>query len=826
MLIRLSAAWRKFRRALSRSHLTAKLLDNPCRPGTDGPGHLAIQIDGLGRSRFERALRDGRMPFLRSRIGSGDFALRTFYSGMPSSTPAVQAELFYGVRCAVPAFSYIRRSDERRIGLIWPPDADRVVAGLSGAGKPLLSEGTAYGDIFIGGSAEARYCTQTLELDSFFRVVNPIKATLILLLHATTLLRIAGFMLIETGLALVDAVRGLFERRSVFRELAFVPMRVAVCIGLREMVRFRVKNDLLRGIPIIHANFVGYDEQSHRRGPTSAFARWSLKGIDGAIRDIVRSVERSGCREYRVAVYSDHGQEAVESYRETRGETVLDAVRRVLDGESRDEAGQGRVSESKWRYRRARGLLRIHGGSGPGHGRADDDAEAGDGIDRIRVAASGPLGHVYLPGGTFDLEAAARALADAASIPMVLFAEGGRIRAATSDGVFHLKRDAARLLGEDHPLRDRVAADLAELCRHPDAGDLVLSGWRPRGRSLTFPAENGAHGGPGREETRGFVLLPPSMDFGAEVLRPGDLRRLLGGEAEPIRSPAEASAPDSGADPGRGRRTVSPGNPDAPAPASGSASGSAPRRTPDTVRVATYNIHGCRTLDGRVGIGPVAEVLGALAPDLVALQEVDVGRARSGGRDQPAELAAALGMRSRFFPVMRYGSECYGLAILSRFPIRRVRGGRLPAPLGPGRERRGAIRLTVEGPGGEWDLINTHLGLGIPERRRQAAALLSDGWLREGVPAVLCGDLNAGPRSPVCRRIGARLRPAGNGEPTFFSLRPLLRLDHLFVGDRLRVVASGVVRSEAARRASDHLPAWVDLRFDPRVDPGVGGGTP
>jgi hypothetical protein len=468
MLIRLSAAWRKFRRALSRSHLTAKLLDNPCRPGTDGPGHLAIQIDGLGRSRFERALRDGRMPFLRSRIGSGDFALRTFYSGMPSSTPAVQAELFYGVRCAVPAFSYIRRSDERRIGLIWPPDADRVVAGLSGAGKPLLSEGTAYGDIFIGGSAEARYCTQTLELDSFFRVVNPIKATLILLLHATTLLRIAGFMLIETGLALVDAVRGLFERRSVFRELAFVPMRVAVCIGLREMVRFRVKNDLLRGIPIIHANFVGYDEQSHRRGPTSAFARWSLKGIDGVIRDIVRSVERSGCREYRVVVYSDHGQEEVESYRETRGETVLDAVRRVLDGESRDEAGKDRVSESKWRYPPSPGPVahpwrkRARTRKGGRRCRSGETASIASGW-----RLPGPWATSICPAARSISKRRPGPLADAASIPMVLFAEGGRIRAATSDGVFDLERDAARLLGEDHPLRDRVAADLADSAAIP-----------------------------------------------------------------------------------------------------------------------------------------------------------------------------------------------------------------------------------------------------------------------------------------------------------------------------------------------------------------------
>jgi hypothetical protein len=35
---------------------------------------------------------------------------------------------------------------------------------------------------------------------------------------------------IEFGLALLDAVRGFYEREGVFRELAFVPARVMVCV--------------------------------------------------------------------------------------------------------------------------------------------------------------------------------------------------------------------------------------------------------------------------------------------------------------------------------------------------------------------------------------------------------------------------------------------------------------------------------------------------------------------------------------------------------------------------------------------------------------------
>ena len=74
------------------------------------PGLLLIQIDGLSRLQMERALRRKRLPFLNSLLRRQSYELSTFYSGIPSTTPAVQAELHYGVNCAVPAFSFLDRT--------------------------------------------------------------------------------------------------------------------------------------------------------------------------------------------------------------------------------------------------------------------------------------------------------------------------------------------------------------------------------------------------------------------------------------------------------------------------------------------------------------------------------------------------------------------------------------------------------------------------------------------------------------------------------------------------------------------------------------------
>jgi hypothetical protein len=99
-------------------------------------------------------------------------------------------------------------------------------------------------------------------------------------------------------------------------------------------------------------------------------------------------------------------------------------------------------------------------------------------------------------------------------------------------------------------LLEVVAADLARLCHHPDAGQFVISGWRPEGRPISFSQERGAHGGPGREETRAFAVLPADVPLGSggdEVARPADLREavlsVLDRRIQKAPSPARPASP-------------------------------------------------------------------------------------------------------------------------------------------------------------------------------------------------------------------------------------------------------------------------------------------
>ncbi len=241
-------------------------------------------------------------------------------------------------------------------------------------------------------------------------------------------------------------------------------------------------------------------------------------------------------------------------------------------------------------------------------------------------------------------------------------------------------------------------------------------------------------------------------------------------------------------------------------------------------RIITYNVHNCVGTDGRLDVPRVAAVIAALAPDIVALQEIDVGRARTGRVDQAQQLARQLNMTAHFHAAVTLERELYGDAILTALPERLVKAARLPgADTLPGLETRGALWVAVTIDGGEMQVINTHLGLTPHEQRLQARALVGPEWIgasgRDG-PLMLLGDFNATPLAAAYRTLAGHLTearraaPARRATPTFPSRMPFLALDHVFVGRGVRVDDVWTPLDALSRRASDHLPLVVDFHLD------------
>lgn len=242
------------------------------------------------------------------------------------------------------------------------------------------------------------------------------------------------------------------------------------------------------------------------------------------------------------------------------------------------------------------------------------------------------------------------------------------------------------------------------------------------------------------------------------------------------------------------------------------------------MRFLSYNVHGCVGGDRRLDLARIVEVIAEAQPDVVALQELDVGRSRSGGVDQAEEIAAALEMTSVFHPAMHMAEEKYGDAILTSLPMRVVKTGPIPSRGEP----RGAIWCEIEHEGRPLHVFNTHLGLWRGERLAQVRTLLGPAWLGHpecrGQDAVLMGDFNSVPSSPSFAQVAsvlelarpsarpsARTRTGRLAGPTFPARFPLLRLDHIFLSEGLRCLDCTALRTPLARLASDHLPLLAVL---------------
>ncbi|WP_366655089.1 endonuclease/exonuclease/phosphatase family protein [Fodinicurvata sp. EGI_FJ10296] len=232
---------------------------------------------------------------------------------------------------------------------------------------------------------------------------------------------------------------------------------------------------------------------------------------------------------------------------------------------------------------------------------------------------------------------------------------------------------------------------------------------------------------------------------------------------------------------------------------------------PHIFRIMTYNVHRCIGTDRRLDPARIADVIAASEPDIVALQELDVGRHRTGGVDQAVAIARHLSMESHFHPAMHVEEEKYGDAILSRFPSHLIKAAALPS-LG---EPRGALAVKIDVGGAAVAVVNTHLGLRRRERIIQADTLLGPAWLKHQevvhLPTILMGDFNAMPRSAAYNAIAGRLTDAaasaaGRARATFPSRIPMLRIDHIFLSAGLSALNTSVESSRTAKTASDHLP--------------------
>ena len=234
-----------------------------------------------------------------------------------------------------------------------------------------------------------------------------------------------------------------------------------------------------------------------------------------------------------------------------------------------------------------------------------------------------------------------------------------------------------------------------------------------------------------------------------------------------------------------------------------------------------YNIHAGKDAAGVDNLVRVAELVRGTGADLVLLQEVDRGTRRSGGVDQVAELRQRTGLHAAFAKSLDYQGGEYGIALLSRWNIDSSRT--VPLPITPPQPRSGgsyeprvALRAWIARPGGNIEVVNTHIDASGDDRwrRQEIVTVLANADSGGGV-VLLGGDLNSTPESAVQEAVRARgwrdawLTCGGSpgGGLTYPADSGIKRIDYLYFRGRTRCTRAAV----PVTQASDHRPLVVDV---------------
>ncbi len=237
------------------------------------------------------------------------------------------------------------------------------------------------------------------------------------------------------------------------------------------------------------------------------------------------------------------------------------------------------------------------------------------------------------------------------------------------------------------------------------------------------------------------------------------------------------------------------------------------RGTSVDVRVVTYNVHRCRGLDRRTRPERIVQVLSAIEPDVVALQEV-IGPGPAGAGH--AELiGAGLGMGWVLAATRELRDHQFGNVVLSRFPIRDHSQHDLSWKTC---EPRCSQRVAIDLGAGLLHVYNVHLGTALLERRYQASRLA--GWVHDRripSPKLVLGDFNEWSRGIAEDILAHRLQsvdlyPHLKRRRTYPGIFPVLHLDHIYFEGEIEVTRIELPRTRTSMVASDHLPLVADIR--------------
>lgn len=439
---------------------------------------LIIQIDGLSYPAIKKAIVQGFMPFCKSLLDRG-WSLNEIFCGLPSTTPASQLSLFYGVSDLIPGFRFAIKD---RQAVFRPTEMSETVLieklAYAKNPKPLLTHGCTVTTIYTGqarlslsfGSIHKSKMT-VFQLISFF--LNPLRFIMFFL-------KLLTLYFIE----IKEAKDAQTDKSSLSY---FLTKRAIYEIFISELSFYFTKKAIRNRFPIIYVNFTGYDEVSHHYRPYSKASLYYLSEIDLYLKKLLAETRRTDIN-YGFIVLSDHGQSLSEPIYDKYGYTLGQKVQSIFPGYRVGEYYQGidkHIEYSNYDF-----YLFSSGGLSLLY-----DFNSRSALDKKTLAKKYP-----------DIS---ERISKIDGVEFVITRQNGEM-IVTKDGessVFAEKNWQSLLQYIPLIERVKVLSQLRKIVFSPFGADLFIFGKIiDQDKVVAFEPQRGTHGGFGGDQTRSFVL--------------------------------------------------------------------------------------------------------------------------------------------------------------------------------------------------------------------------------------------------------------------------------------------------------------------------------
>lgn len=231
-----------------------------------------------------------------------------------------------------------------------------------------------------------------------------------------------------------------------------------------------------------------------------------------------------------------------------------------------------------------------------------------------------------------------------------------------------------------------------------------------------------------------------------------------------------------------------------------------PAVAPQSLRIVSYNIRKAMGTDRRRDPERIMRIIRSLHADVVVLQEADRRRAPRPSALPLDRIEKETGLRAVPTP-SDVSIGWHGNAVLVRPSAKIDRVEHLTLP---GVEPRGAMVADLHIGARQLRVIASHLGLLRPSRKEQLSAMIAHLDACAACPTLIAGDLNEWSQKVGLGRLAKRFTIHAPGK-SYHARMPVAHLDRIALDQHLTVLQGGVVETPQTRRASDHLPIWLDV---------------